>query len=49
MHAALLCSAGFAAVVALAALRTLRSVPKVIPEDTDDETPEPEALVTTAP
>jgi DHA2 family multidrug resistance protein-like MFS transporter len=48
MHAALLCSAGFAAVVALAALRTLRGVPKVIPEDSD-ETPVPDDLVTTAP
>jgi DHA2 family multidrug resistance protein-like MFS transporter len=37
MHAALLCSAGFAAVVAVAALVTLRSVPKVIPEHIDAE------------
>ncbi|MFC4909870.1 MFS transporter [Actinomadura gamaensis] len=33
MHAALVCSAGFAALVAVAALVTLRSVPKVIEED----------------
>lgn len=32
MHAALLCSAGFAALVAVFALVTLRNVPKVIPE-----------------
>ncbi|MCP2339546.1 MFS transporter [Actinomadura rupiterrae] len=37
MHAALLCSAGFAALVAGAALVTLRSVPKVIEEEGADE------------
>jgi MFS transporter, DHA2 family, multidrug resistance protein len=47
MHAALLCSAGFAAVVAVAALVTLRGVPKVIPEHTD-ESPESSELVTMA-
>ncbi|MFC5181354.1 MFS transporter [Actinomadura harenae] len=36
MHAALACSAGFAALVAAAALVTLRSVPKVIEEDAGD-------------
>jgi EmrB/QacA subfamily drug resistance transporter len=37
MHAALLCSAGFATVVAVAALFTLRGVPKVIPDDVVDD------------
>ncbi|MEV5573672.1 MFS transporter [Spirillospora sp. NPDC052269] len=35
MHAALVCSAGFAALVAAAALVTLRSVPKVIEDDAE--------------
>ncbi|RFS82660.1 MFS transporter [Actinomadura spongiicola] len=37
MHAALLCSAGFAALVAVFALVTLRRVPKVIPDAADRE------------
>ncbi|MQY09491.1 MFS transporter [Actinomadura macrotermitis] len=42
MHAAMLCSAAFAALVAVAALFTLRNVPKVIPETTEEEeTPSP--------
>jgi DHA2 family multidrug resistance protein-like MFS transporter len=36
MHVALYCSVGFAAVVAATALFTLRTVPKVIPEEGDD-------------
>ncbi|MGI5163411.1 MFS transporter [Spirillospora sp. CA-253888] len=35
MHAALACSAAFAALVAVAALVTLRSVPAVIPDETE--------------
>ncbi|HEX3813080.1 MAG TPA: MFS transporter [Mycobacteriales bacterium] len=45
MHVALLCSAGFAAVVAVSALYTLRNVPKVIA--TEESEPEPE-LVTSS-
>ncbi|WP_433462430.1 MFS transporter [Spirillospora sp. CA-128828] len=37
MHAALLCSAAFAALVAVFALITLRNVPKVIPENEEAE------------
>ncbi|WP_433472831.1 MFS transporter [Spirillospora sp. CA-142024] len=37
MHAALLCSAAFAALVAVFALITLRNVPKVIPESEEAE------------
>lgn len=44
MHAALTCSAGFAAMVAVFALVTLRNVPKVIP---DAEETEESDLVTT--
>ncbi|MFC6882150.1 MULTISPECIES: MFS transporter [Actinomadura] len=39
LHAALLCSAAFAALVAVSALFTLRSVPKVIPDLADEESP----------
>ncbi|MFI0483387.1 MFS transporter [Actinomadura sp. 9N215] len=39
MHAALVCSAGFAALVAVFALVTLRNVPKVIPESAEDGEP----------
>ncbi|MBD2897736.1 Antiseptic resistance protein [Actinomadura sp. RB99] len=41
MHGALVCSAGLAALVAVFALVTLRSVPKVIPDDTPAEPPAP--------
>jgi len=44
MHAAVLCSAAFAAVVALAALRTLRGVPKVISEDADGNSEQDAAI-----
>ncbi|TYK45796.1 MFS transporter [Actinomadura decatromicini] len=39
MHAALVCSAGLAALVAVFALVTLRNVPKVIPEAQEPEEP----------
>ncbi|MFG2001031.1 MFS transporter [Spirillospora sp. NPDC048911] len=37
MHASMICSATFAGLVAVSALVTLRNVPKVIPEITDEE------------
>ncbi|NKZ08010.1 MFS transporter [Actinomadura latina] len=40
MHAALVCSAGFAALVAVFALVTLRNVPKVIEESEEPEEPD---------
>jgi DHA2 family multidrug resistance protein-like MFS transporter len=43
MHAAVFCSAGLAALTGLAALFTLRSVPKVIPEHLEEADPAPEA------
>jgi hypothetical protein len=45
MHAAVLCSAGLAALTALAALFALRSVPKVIPEHVEEADPLPETPV----
>jgi EmrB/QacA subfamily drug resistance transporter len=47
MHAALLCSAGFAAVVAVAALFTLRSVPKVIADNVTDIDEQADPVTTT--
>jgi DHA2 family multidrug resistance protein-like MFS transporter len=44
MHISVLCSAGLAALTGLAALFTLRSVPKVIPEHVEEADEMPEAL-----
>lgn len=48
MHVTLYCSAGFAALVAVSALFTLRGVPKVIPENIEHDEQEPDDLITTA-
>jgi DHA2 family multidrug resistance protein-like MFS transporter len=47
MHISLLCSAGLAALTGLAALFTLRSVPKVIPEHVEEADEMPDALTPT--
>ncbi|MEU6038011.1 MFS transporter [Actinomadura sp. NPDC047616] len=44
MHAAMLASAAVMACVAVTALFTLRSVPKVIPDEAHDDTPVPAAI-----
>jgi len=47
MHIAVLCSAGLAALTGLAALFTLRGVPKVIPEHVEEADEMPESLTPT--